>query len=655
MNSVRTAKIGFDGWVLDPDSGDLERAETRIRLQEQSLQVLLELIAAGGGLVTREQLIAKLWPKGVVDFDTGLNSVVRKLRVALGDTADTPRYIETLPRRGYRFVGRIDTHPAVPAAQALQAAPQPAATESKEEVVPRDHGLLRAGFAWRAPVALAAVLGALALLILGWHHSPGVDLSRPQESLVRATPAVAPLTGAALLAPSAQSIAILPFVNLSADKDQEYFADGLAEELLDLLAKTPGLHVTARTSSFSFKGKSDDIPTIAVKLKVANILEGSVRRSGDRLRVTAQLIRADTGEHAWSDTYERHLNDIFSVQDEIAGAVVAALKVHLLPSQQSLRSELRTSNLEAYDLYLQGRESYNQGDPASYQRAVTLFRHAVALDSRYAAAYASLALAEFWSADADPSTYTAGYERGLAAAQKSVALAPDEAAGYSARGFLRAVNRFDFAGARADLAKAEALNAGDANVLHRSAIVLAVLGDLPSAIDREQKALALDPLSAEICMRLAFFYVAAQRFAEARPLYEKALAIAPNSVRAQFNLGDLDLLEHRPAEALVAYRKTALESFSLSGQAKAEYTLGHDEVSRELLAELVAKHGNYAAYAIARNYAWRGDSGKALEWLERAYTLRDPGLSWIKIDYSFRSLHDDARYRALLRKMNLPE
>jgi tetratricopeptide (TPR) repeat protein len=236
-----------------------------------------------------------------------------------------------------------------------------------------------------------------------------------------------------------------------------------------------------------------------------------------------------------------------------------------------------------------------------------------------------------------------------------VALAPDEAAGYSARGFLRAVIRFDFAGGRADLAKAEALNPGDANVLHRSAIVLGVLGDLPAAIDKEQKAMALDPLSAEICMRLAFFYVAAQRFAEARPLYEKALAIAPNSVRAQFNLGDLDLLEHRPAEALVVYRKTALESFSLSGQAKAEYALGHEEVSRELLAELVAKHGHYAACVIAMTYAWRGDSGKALEWLERAYSLKDPGLTWIKIDYSFRSLHNDARYRALLRKMNLPE
>jgi TolB-like protein/DNA-binding winged helix-turn-helix (wHTH) protein/Tfp pilus assembly protein PilF len=670
VNRVRAATIAFDGWVLDPESGDLERAGSRIRLQEQPLLVLMELIAARGGLVTREQLIAKLWPKGVVDFDTGLNTVIRKLRVALGDTADTPRYVETLPRRGYRFIGTLDAHGEVsarlsPPAPPLESpVPVAAVPGSASLAVPgsvlthelaavagpadseapglRWPGRLPGRLTWRALIAWVAVLGVVALPFV-WHYFRAIEVARPQQS-------------AAWPPHIAHSIAVLPFVNLSSDKEQEYFADGLAEELLDRLAKTPDLHVIARTSSFSFKGKADDIPTIAAKLGVANILEGSVRKSGKRLRVSAQLIRTDTSEHIWSETFERDLDDVFKVQDEIASAVEAALKIRLLPAgPQSARSELHTANLQAYDLYLQGKESYNQGNVAGYQHAVTVLRDAIALDPQYAAAYAALALAEYWSEDTTPSPSNAGYERALAAGEKAVALAPEEAAGYSARGFLRAVYRFGFAAAQSDLAKAVTLNAGDANVLHRSAIVLAILGDLPAAIDREQKALTLDPLSAEICMRLAFFYVAAQRLAEARPLYEKSLAIAPNSVRAHFNLGQLELLEHRPAEALTAFRQTALETFSLTGQARAEYSLGHDEVSRRILGELVARYANQAAYQVATVYAWRGDSDKAFEWLERSYVQRDGSLPWIKIDSNFRSLHSDARYRALLGKMNLPD
>jgi TolB-like protein/Flp pilus assembly protein TadD len=453
------------------------------------------------------------------------------------------------------------------------------------------------------------------------------------------------------------SIAVLPFINMSADKAQDYFADGLAEELLDLLAKTPGLHVIARTSSFSFKGKSDDIATIAAKLKVANILEGSVRKSGNRLRVTAQLIRADTSDHLWSDTFERELSDVFKVQDEIAGAVVAALKVHLLPAQQqALRSELHTTNLEAYDLYLQGKQSYNRGDPVGYQHAATTLRQATALDPGYAAAYAALALAEFWvgSDIEDPNDSTAADERAFVAAEKAVALAPGDAAGYSARGFLRAIDRFDFAGAQSDLGKAVALNPGDANVLHRSAVVLAVLGDLPGAIDREQQALALDPLAAEICMRLAFLYTHAGRSAEARPLFDKALAIAPSSVRAHYNLGDLELFENRPEAALAAYRQVELEGYRLPGLAKAEYSLGHAEASQRILNDFIARHGD-DDYFIAMVYAWRGETDKAFEWLERSYAARESGLTWIKIDRNFQGLRDDPRYKNLLREMGLPE
>jgi len=310
-------------------------------------------------------------------------------------------------------------------------------------------------------------------------------------------------------------------------------------------------------------------------------------------------------------------------------------------------------------LYLQGRQSYNQGDTAGYQRAVTAFRASTALDPRYGAAYADLALAQFWLTDdstsGDLAADVAGFDSALAAAEKAVALAPGLAAGYSARGFLRSATRFDFAGAQADLDKALALSPGDANVLHRSAILLAVLGKLPAAIAREEQALALDPLSAEICMRLAFFLVANQQLAQARPLYEKALVIAPSSDRALFNLGELELLEHQPERALALFRRTALPPFSLTGQAKAEYSLGHVDASERVLEQFIAKYGKDSPSFAARVYAWRGEKDQAFEWLERAYEVRDDGLPWLKIDTGLRSLRDDPRYKALLLKMNLPE
>jgi TolB-like protein len=496
-----------------------------------------------------------------------------------------------------------------------------------------------------------------------------VGYTRYRESLAQVTvsaktlaaPAAAsPASAVAAFAPPAHSIAVLPFVNMSGDASQEYFSDGLSEELIDMLTKVPELRVPARTSSFYFKGKQATIADIAKALGVAHLLEGSVRKSGNTLRVTAQLIRVDNGYHVWSETYDRKLDDIFKIQDEIAGAVVTALKVHLLPMQQAAgQGELRTANFAAYNLYLQGRQSYNQGNTAGYQRAVTAFRGATRLDSQYAAAYADLAVAQFWltddSASGDQAADEAGFDSALAAAEKAVALAPGLAAAYSARGFLRAVHRFEFVGAQADLDKALVLSPGDASTLHRSGILLAVLGKLPEAIAREEQALALDPLSAEICMRLAFFLANNQQLAQARALYDKALVIAPNSNRALFNLGELELLENHPERALALFRKISLPGFSLAGQANAEYSLGHYDASERALKQFIAKYGTDSAYFVARMYAWRGEKDQAFEWLERAYELRDVGLPWVKFDYSFRTLRDDPRFRALLRTMNLPE
>ncbi len=487
-------------------------------------------------------------------------------------------------------------------------------------------------------VALAAILAA-------------VGYARYRESLAQVT-----VSAAATNVVSDKSIAVLPFVDMSEHKDQEYFSDGLSEELIDMLTKIPDLRVPARTSSFYFKGKQATIAEIAKALGVAHVLEGSVRKSGNTLRVTAQLIRVDNGYHVWSDTYDRKLEDIFKVQDEIANAVVTALRVHLLTVQQrSAKNELHTENLEAYDLYLKGKQSYNQADAAGYQRAITAFQAAIALDPNYAAAYADLALAQYWLTDQTAQTVDdSGYDRALEDAEKAIALDPSLAAGYSARGFVRAVYRFDFAGGQADLDKAVALNPGDSWVLHRSAVLLGILGNLHEAIARDEQALALDPLSAEICMRLGFFLAADQQLTRARPLYEKALAIAPDFTLPQYHLGELELLDGQPERALATFRQTKVKDFSLNGQAMAEYSLGHGDASQRTLEQLIAERPPPSTL-IASVYAWRGEKDRAFQWLERAYSERDASITWLKIDTFFRGLREDPRYKALLRKMNLPE
>src|SRR5208337_4077001 len=275
-------------------------------------------------------------------------------------------------------------------------------------------------------------------------------------------------------------------------KDQEFFADGLAEELLDLLAKTPGLHVVARTSSFSFKGKSDDIPTIAGKLKVANILEGSVRKSGNRLRVTTQLVRAADGEHLWSETYDREVKDIFKVQDEIAAAVVSALKLKLAPGQNT--SPRRSTNPDAYIQYLLGEQSFNRSSTEDFRRSIAAYHQAIALDPNYAAAYAGLAMSELYLADETGDS--AGLDRAMAAAERAVALAPDQPMGYAARGDLRSDIAWDWAGAQADFARALELDPSDPFVLRRYSILLDCLGRLPESVTAARKVTEIDPFSA---------------------------------------------------------------------------------------------------------------------------------------------------------------
>ena len=523
------------------------------------------------------------------------------------------------------------------------ARPRPSAGPGPRQRVPR---AAASGRAQPALLLIAAVIAAAAVYIA---IDRFVLSKRPAATPTLAATDQAGAPGSITI--PKRAIAVLPFADLSEKKAQEHLSDGLSEELLNLLALVPDLRVPGRTSSFSFKGKSDDIAAIARKLRVAHVLEGSVRRSGDALQVTAQLIRVDNGEHLWSNTYDREVKDIFKIEDEIAAAVVAALKLGRPPTRQA--SSHHTASMDAYDQYLLGQQFYNRSNLDSGRRAIEAYRKAIALDPNYAVAYAGLAAAESYVADLTGET--AALLRAEEAADKAVTLEPGEADGYAARGYLRYAFAWDWTRAQEDFAKAMALAPGDVNVQVSYGYLLASLGRAPEAIALYRRITELDPLSNVAWERLGRCLTLGGDFAAADQALRRALEIKPDSAYGLNNLARLQLLEGKAAEALATYRKIADDGFRLSGLAMAEHTLGHAQESRQVLDEAIAKTAQDSAYQIAEAFAWRGDKDDAFEWLERAYQQRDGGLSDIKVGAMITRLRADPRYQALLRRMDLQE
>ena len=452
-----------------------------------------------------------------------------------------------------------------------------------------------------------------------------------------------------------QSIAVLPFIDMSAHKDQEYFSDGLAEELLNLLAQLPQLRVIARTSSFSFKGKNADVATIARALHVATVLEGSVRKSGNTLRITAQLIRAIDSSHLWSQTYDRELVDVFQVQDEIARAVVEALKVKLLPKQHVTNLH-RTGSTEAYDQFLLGQDVLRRGRYDDFQRALAAFERAVALDPHFAAAQAARASAQSAVADfaPDAAARSAGKRDALATAEQAVALAPDLADGYVIRGRLRMAQSWDWAGAEADFQQALLLEPNNADVLILHALLLNNLQRTDEAIAMIRRVVEADPLSWMAWMFLGAVLGRAGRWDEGRGALERALEISPDSSFTRHELGCLELVQGR-TEAALAHFRLAGAAFSQSGIAMAEHTLGDARASQAALDELESKYAAGFLFQIAQVHAWRGHREAAFAALERACAQRDTGIARLRGDLILDRLKDDPRYAALVRKIGFPQ
>ncbi len=478
---------------------------------------------------------------------------------------------------------------------------------------------------------------------------------RGQAQVAATTAAAAPAAPAATPASNDNSIAVLPFVDMSQTKDQEYFSDGLSEELLNQLAQIPQLRVIARTSSFSFKGKEAGVAEIAKALNVAHILEGSVRKSGETLRITAQLIRTSDSSHLWSQTYDRNLTDVFKVQDEISREVVAALKLKLLPERLPDNTQ-RTKDPKAYEQYLLGQETARTGGRASAEAALAAFQRAVAIDPGYANAWAMLGNMQGTVSDFQdsPAQREAVIDQGLANADKAIALAPDLPVGYAVRGGLRHRLRWNWQGAQADFARALELDPNRATTLRNYAPVLHSLGRADEAVAVARKATVLDPLSEDVWTQLGRTLAGTHADAEARLALERALVLNPQQNWANFMLGSL-LLSQGETELAMSYYARAPEQFRTTGTAMVEFTRGNEAASKAALAKMEKDYTIGFAFQIAQVYAWRGEKDKAFEWLDRSYDIHDAGLVRLPYDPAVDPLRSDPRFAALVKKMGFPK
>jgi TolB-like protein/Tfp pilus assembly protein PilF len=513
-------------------------------------------------------------------------------------------------------------------------------------------GMLRAGASQRLELAPGEHLVQCASTELGSvvvAQSKGVTAGQQTVAVIDMRASLAGARELALGKEKApdQSIAVLPFIDLSQAKDQEYFSDGIAEELLNLLSRIPELQVSARTSSFSFKGKTIEAPEIARQLHVAHILEGSVRNAGNKVRVTTQLIRAADGFQIWSQTYERKLDDIFAIQDEIAADVVKQLKLTLL----SAVPKVRTTDSGAYALYLQARQLGLSHTPEAFAKADAMLREVLAIDPRYAPAWQALAhnFANETSIGVLPSKD--GFARSREAVEKALAIDPDYAAARAQLGFIAMYSDNDLNLAAQQLQRAMALDPTDINVQRVAAILLGNLGRVDEELAIASAIVQRDPVNLSALNNLAITQVVAGRLDAALETYHALLRMSPGWNLAHFGSGRALLLKGDAADALAEFEQETSEMWSMFGAPMAYHALGRKADSDAALAALITRYEKAAPYNIAYVCAFLGESDKAFAWLDKAVEYGDSGLGEIVQEGLFDRIRSDPRWLPFMRKI----
>ncbi len=455
------------------------------------------------------------------------------------------------------------------------------------------------------------------------------------------------VTNVAAAAESDKSIAVLPFVNMSDDKSNEYFSDGLSEELLNLLAKIPQLRVIARTSSFAYKGTTTKIADVARELNVAHVLEGSVRKSGNQVRITAQLIRASDSSHLWSETYNRSLDDVFAIQDEISAAVVEQLKITLLGAAPKAKE----TDPAAYVLALQARQLLRQGTAEGFEQSMALYQQALAIAPDYATAWAGLSESYSRQADKGLRPIAEGYTLAREAADKALAIDPDNAAAHAQLSAIAMAYDGDLAAAARHMERALQLDPANLDIFLNAADLTMNLGRTGEAIALGEYVVSRDPVNALGQYRLGINYLWAGWPDEALASLRTTLSLSPGRIGAQSAIGDALLRQGKPDAALAAMQQEAGAEWRLLGLTMAYHALGQALESDAALAELIDKYEQGWPYNIAYVLAYRGEADRAFEYLDKAVQYKDPGLVQIPTQIEFTNIHDDPRWLPFLESI----
>jgi TolB-like protein/DNA-binding winged helix-turn-helix (wHTH) protein/Tfp pilus assembly protein PilF len=592
----------FGPFRLDSKSCVLMRAGAVVPLNPKAFDTLRVLVENHGSPVGKNELMKLVWPDTFVE-ETNLTQQISILRKALGDTPDGCSYIETIPKRGYRFVAALNVQ-----APARKKRPN-----------------------WLVLTATVLVVGGASVLVFAWLSKAGRETN---------------LT----------TIAVLPFVDMSAAKDQEYFSDGLTEELIDALARVPGLHVAARTSSSAFKGKQQDIRDIGAKLKVGMVLEGSVRQTGQRLRITAQLNSVKSGLHLWSETYDRDGEDIFAVQEEIARAIATALKIRL-PTDPNVRlSQQHTVNPDAYNKYLKGRYFWNLRTMESFAKSRQYFEEAIRTDPNYALAYSGLA-----------DTYVPGpvglpteeaLPKARAAARRAIAIEDRLAEPHVVIAEIRFTYDWDWPGAEQDFQRAIQLDPNYATAHHSYSHYLTAMGRHAESLREAQRTLDLDPLEMIISTHMAWCLFYARQYERALAKSHENMDKDPNFLMSKLILGLIYEEKGMYTEAIAVFQDSvrfSKDDVALGYLGNVLGVAGRKEDALRVLGDLqrISKERHVSPYSIALVYVGLGDKDRAFEWLERTYAERSPKLVYLKVEPQLDSIRTDPRFGVLMAKMGL--
>ena len=623
----------FQSFRLDTLNHCLWQGNERVAIPPKAYDLLRFLVENPGRLISREELLKAVWPDTFVNPEI-LRKYIQDLRKILGDRPDKPIFIETVPKRGYRFLAPIVDQSTSEQSTVPEKTPYETnrvdAVERAVTEIPLSSSRKR--FFKLATASLLIAIAGITAVTYVWFGR-----NRTRAPVMRDT-----------------SIAVLPFVDMSPAQDQGYFSDGLSEELINDLAKVPGLKVVARSSSFQFKARPEDLRIVGKKLGVANVLEGSLRREGDRVRITAELIETDDGFQVWSGTYDREVSNIITTQDEIAGAVTGALQSRLLSSNGAAMVGIsHETNPAAYQAYLQGQYFVARGqDKEDLNKALSYADQVIKLDAGFAPAWAQRSILLERLAGIGLIENADGFRRARESAEKAIALDPHLAASYLALALVQIDHDWDWKGADVSLRKAGQLEPGSAAVLGMQAHLARMQGHLEEAVGLYRQAIALDPLRANFHLALGDKLYDLGRYAEAEIELDKAQELNPQLSALYLTRSKILFTEGHQRQALEEVEKENGGWQKLSGEALAYCALGRLADSDNALTNLVATHQYDAAYQIAEAYAYRAETDKAFQWLERALRQRDPGTPEVKTNPLMKSLRQDPRYAALLTRMH---